>query len=207
MPELSLEHWNAAADLLQKGGAVMYVLLLLSVSSLAVILLKLLQFWRIGARRSGMMELIATGSTHEIRRRMALSRHPAARVVETALDTGHLPRELQEAEIERIGSVEIRTLETYIRSLEVVANLSPLIGLLGTVIGMIKAFGRLEEAGARVDPSQLAGGIWEALLTTAFGLIVAIPALGAVHYFERKIEGVRALMRDAAARVIASQSV
>ncbi|MYD94682.1 MAG: MotA/TolQ/ExbB proton channel family protein, partial [Chloroflexi bacterium] len=204
MPELSLEHWNAAADLLQKGGAVMYVLLLLSVSSLAVILLKLLQFWRIGARRSGMMELIATGSTHEIRRRMALSRHPAARVVETALDTGHLPRELQEAEIERIGSVEIRTLETYIRSLEVVANLSPLIGLLGTVIGMIKAFGRLEEAGARVDPSQLAGGIWEALLTTAFGLIVAIPALGAVHYFERKIEGVRALMRDAAARVIAS---
>ncbi|MCY3598004.1 MAG: MotA/TolQ/ExbB proton channel family protein [Rhodospirillales bacterium] len=207
MPELSLEHWNAAADLLQKGGAVMYVLLLLSVSSLAVILLKLLQFWRIGARRSGMMELIATGSTHEIRRRMALSRHPAARVVETALDTGHLPRELQEAEIERIGSVEIRALETYIRSLEVVANLSPLIGLLGTVIGMIKAFGRLEEAGARVDPSQLAGGIWEALLTTAFGLIVAIPALGAVHYFERKIEGVRALMRDAAARVIASQSV
>lgn len=207
MPELSLEHWNAAADLLQKGGAVMYVLLLLSVSSLAVILFKLLQFWRIGASRSGMMELIATGSTHEIRRRMALSRHPAARVVETALDTGHLPRELQEAEIERIGSVEIRTLETYIRSLEVVANLSPLIGLLGTVIGMIKAFGRLEEAGARVDPSQLAGGIWEALLTTAFGLIVAIPALGAVHYFERKIEGVRALMRDAAARVIASQSV
>ncbi len=207
MPELSLEHWDAAADLLQKGGAVMYVLLLLSVSSLAIILLKLLQFWRVGARRSGMMELIATGSTHEIRRRMALSRHPAARVVETALDTGHLPRELQEAEIERIGSVEIRALETYVRSLEVVANLSPLIGLLGTVIGMIKAFGRLEEAGARVDPSQLAGGIWEALLTTAFGLIVAIPALGAVHYFERKIEGVRALMRDAAARVIASQSV
>ena len=207
MPELSLEHWDAAADLLQKGGAVMYVLLLLSVSSLAIILLKLLQFWRVGARRTGMMELIATGSTHEIRRRMALSRHPAARVVETALDTGHLPRELQEAEIERIGSVEIRALETYVRSLEVVANLSPLIGLLGTVIGMIKAFGRLEEAGARVDPSQLAGGIWEALLTTAFGLIVAIPALGAVHYFERKIEGVRALMRDAAARVIASQSV
>lgn len=207
MPELSLEHWNAAAELLQKGGAVMYVLLLMSVSSLAIILLKLLQFWRIGASRTGMMELIATGSTPEIRRRMALSRHPAARVVETALDTGHLPRELQEAEVERIGSVEIRSLETYIRSLEVVANLSPLIGLLGTVIGMIKAFGRLEEAGARVDPSQLAGGIWEALLTTAFGLIVAIPALGAVHYLERKIEGVRALMRDAVARVIAAQSV
>ena len=207
MPELSLEHWNAAAELLQKGGAVMYVLLLMSVSSLAIILLKLLQFWRIGASRTGMMELIATGSTPEIRRRMALSRHPAARVVETALDTGHLPRELQEAEVERIGSVEVRSLETYIRSLEVVANLSPLIGLLGTVIGMIKAFGRLEEAGARVDPSQLAGGIWEALLTTAFGLIVAIPALGAVHYLERKIEGVRALMRDAVARVIAAQSV
>ena len=207
MPELSLEHWNAAADLLQKGGAVMYVLLLLSVSSLAVILFKLLQVWRIGASRSGMMELIATGSTHEIRRRMALSRHPAARVVETALGRVGMTVCYDFTEVERIGSVEIRTLETYIRSLEVVANLSPLIGLLGTVIGMIKAFGRLEEAGARVDPSQLAGGIWEALLTTAFGLIVAIPALGAGHYFERKSEGVRALMRDAAARVIASQSV
>ncbi len=207
MPELSLEHWNAAADLLQKGGAVMYVLLLMSVSSLAIILLKLLQFWRLGESRTGLMELVATGSTHEIRRRLAHSRHPAARVVETALDTGHLPRELQEAEIDRVGSVEIRSLETYIRTLEVVANLSPLVGLLGTVIGMIKAFGRLEEAGARVDPSQLAGGIWEALLTTAFGLIVAIPALGAVHYLERKIDGIRALMRDVAARVIASQSI
>ncbi len=207
MPELSLEHWDAAAALLQKGGAIMYVLLFLSISSLTIILLKVIQFWRLGESRSGLMELVASGATHEIRRRLAHARHPAARVVEIALDTGHLPRELQEAEIERVGSVEIRSLETYIRSLEVVANLSPLIGLLGTVIGMIKAFGKLEEAGARVDPSQLAGGIWEALLTTAFGLIVAIPALGAVHYLERKVEGVRALMRDVAARVIAAQSV
>lgn len=207
MPEFSLEHWNAAADLLQKGGAVMYVLLLMSVLSLAIILLKLLQFWRLRESRSGLMELVATGATHEIRRRLAHSRRPAARVVETALDTGHLPRELQEAEIDRVGSVEIRSLETYIRTLEVVANLSPLVGLLGTVIGMIKAFGRLEEAGARVDPSQLAGGIWEALLTTAFGLIVAIPAMGAVHYLERKVDGIRALMRDVAARIVASQSI
>ncbi len=207
MPEFSLEHWDAAADLLRKGGVVMYVLLLMSVSSLTIILLKFIQFFRLGESRSSMMELVSTGSTHEIRRRLAHSRHPAARVVEVALDTGHLPRELQEAEIDRIGSIEIRSLESYIRSLEVVANLSPLVGLLGTVIGMIKAFGRLEEAGARVDPSQLAGGIWEALLTTAFGLIVAIPALGAVHYLERKIESARALMRDLAARVIASQSV
>ncbi len=207
MPELNLEHWDAVANLLQKGGVIMYVLLLMSITSLTIILLKLVQFWRLGASRSGLMELVASGSTHEIRRRLAHARHPAARVVEIALDTGHLPRELQEAEIERVGSVEIRSLETYIRSLEVVANLSPLVGLLGTVIGMIKAFGQLEEAGARVDPSQLAGGIWEALLTTAFGLIVAIPALGSVHYLERKVEGVRALMRDVAARVIASQSV
>jgi biopolymer transport protein ExbB len=87
------------------------------------------------------------------------------------------------------------------RGLELVANVSPLLGLLGTVIGMVDAFAALEQAGSKVDPSLLAGGIWTALLTTVAGLSVAIPALAAHNIFDGKIESVRARMRDITIRI------
>ena len=68
-----------------------------------------------------------------------------------------------------------------------IATISPLLGLLGTVIGMIDSFNELELGGSLVDPSILAGGIWTALLTTAMGLIVAIPALVSHYFLEKKI--------------------
>ena len=67
---------------------------------------------------------------------------------------------------------------------------------------MIKAFARLESAGTKVDPSILAGGIWEALLTTAFGLSVAIPALAAFYLLEGEVENVRAQMKDSTTRML-----
>ena len=79
--------------------------------------------------------------------------------------------------------------------MEVISNIAPLLGLLGTVIGMINAFSKLEEAGSRVDPAILAGGIWEALLTTAFGLIVAIPALAAFYWLDGRVDKAREDMR------------
>ena len=72
-------------------------------------------------------------------------------------------------------------------SLEIISQVSPLIGLLGTVLGMIDSFNELELGGSLVDPSILAGGIWTALLTTAMGLLVAIPALVSHYFFEKKI--------------------
>jgi len=72
-------------------------------------------------------------------------------------------------------------------TLEIISQVSPLIGLLGTVIGMIDSFNELELGGSLVDPSILAGGIWTALLTTAMGLLVAIPALVAHYFFEKRI--------------------
>ena len=81
----------------------------------------------------------------------------------------------------------IKELDYLLPTLEIISNVSPLMGLLGTVIGMINSFSKLEIGGSLVDPSLLAGGIWTALLTTAIGLIVAIPALVAHHFFEKKI--------------------
>ena len=74
-------------------------------------------------------------------------------------------------------------------------------GLFGTVLGMIKAFLNLEKAGSQIDPALLAGGIWEALLTTAFGLAIAIPALAAYHLFENKISQTKNMIGDSIIRV------
>jgi len=89
------------------------------------------------------------------------------------------------------AGVELNNLRNGMRLLELIAATAPLLGLLGTVIGMIKAFQQLESAGSQVDPSLLSGGIWQALLTTAAGLIVALPALTAWHVFDRRLESTR----------------
>ena len=117
---------------------------------------------------------------------------------------GVLSDEDVSAEIERFGSMELGAFQRYLGWLEVIGNISPLLGLLGTVIGMINAFQSLEAAGTQVDPALLSGGIWVALLTTAVGLIVALPAITALNLLEGKIDQVRLSMRDASSRVIAA---
>ena len=88
-----------------------------------------------------------------------------------------------------------------LRALDVIATVAPLLGLLGTVLGMIEAFQALQDSGARADPSALAGGIWEALLTTAAGMAVAIPAALALAWYESLVDSVAADMEDLATRV------
>ena len=92
-----------------------------------------------------------------------------------------------EKEIDSLKNKEYKQIYSFLPSLEVISQVSPLVGLLGTVIGMIDSFNELELGGSLVDPSILAGGIWTALLTTAMGLIVAIPALVSHYFLEKKI--------------------
>ena len=92
-----------------------------------------------------------------------------------------------EKEIDSLKNKEFKRIYTFLPSLEVISQVSPLVGLLGTVIGMIDSFNELELGGSLVDPAILAGGIWTALLTTAMGLIVAIPALVSHYFLEKKI--------------------
>ncbi|MEW5692139.1 MAG: MotA/TolQ/ExbB proton channel family protein [Candidatus Hydrogenedentota bacterium] len=99
-------------------------------------------------------------------------------------------------EILKTGSQKVRLLEKNLRGLAVIANVTPLLGLLGTVFGMIKAFIVIQNLGGGVDASVLAGGIWEALLTTAAGLSVAIPTSLFYHYFEGKADGIAILIKE-----------
>ena len=104
--------------------------------------------------------------------------------------------------ISRAGSRELRKLEKNLRGLGIIAHISPLLGLLGTVTGMIKCFMKIQELGGRVDAQVLAGGIWEALITTAAGLSIAIPAIIFYHYFEGKVDNFYHQMKDAAEEIL-----
>ena len=104
-------------------------------------------------------------------------------------------------EVARHVGVVLESLRTGFRPLEVISSLAPLLGLFGTVLGMIEAFRRLEEAGNQVNPAILSGGIWEALLTTAVGLAVAIPVVVLLNWLERRVDRVTHEMDNIVARV------
>jgi biopolymer transport protein ExbB len=108
-------------------------------------------------------------------------------------------------EIIRLSDERINYYSSNLNSLQVIATIAPLLGLLGTVFGMIEAFQQMEMAGKNVDPSVLSGGIWEALLTTAVGLSVAIPIVVFESYFRNIIENFKNNIESAVTKVLTSQ--
>jgi len=108
---------------------------------------------------------------------------PVANIVRKGLKKYKLGHERVKEAIENAGSQEISKLEKGLPILATVAGIAPLLGFLGTVTGMIQAFMTIEDLAGAANPSDLAGGIWEALVTTAFGLMVGIPALAFYNYF------------------------
>ena len=194
-------------DFIAKGGPVMFILLGFSIFAFAIIFIKLVQFFSVALTSNKKIEKILSSlsgaNSKKLLTEIQKIKNPMARIIEVVILTKsdrRFDKESREAEISRIISIEIRNLENYLGGLEVVANISPLLGLFGTVLGMIKAFLNLEKAGSQIDPALLAGGIWEALLTTAFGLAIAIPALTAYHLFENKISNTRDKINDTVVR-------
>ncbi len=108
---------------------------------------------------------------------------PVANIIRKGLTKYKLGHERVKEAIENAGRQEISKLEKGLAVLASIAGIAPLLGFLGTVTGMISAFMTIEDLAGSANPSDLAGGIWEALLTTAFGLIVGIPALAFYNYF------------------------
>ncbi|MEX0732328.1 MAG: MotA/TolQ/ExbB proton channel family protein [Aquisalimonadaceae bacterium] len=194
--------------LLDLGGPVVMLLMAMSVVALAIIVLKLWQFasLRLGDTRftEQAIAALAAGDRAEALAMLGAARNPIARVMEAAVhgrSDQRLSESLVREEVARIGARYLEPLRSHLRGLEVIGTLSPLLGLLGTVLGMIEAFRRLQEAGSRVDPALLSGGIWEALLTTAVGLAVAIPVVAALTWLERRIDRFRHEMEDAVTQV------
>ena len=110
------------------------------------------------------------------------------RVLAQAIDVKDQDRETLETVIVHATDDEVRDLSSYVQALATIGNIAPLLGLLGTVLGMIKAFMVIQEMGGKVNAAVLAGGIWEALLTTAIGLAVALPTMVAHSYIVSRID-------------------
>jgi biopolymer transport protein ExbB len=194
----------------QKGGVVMYCLAALSVYAVAVVIFKIMQFRKANVFDRSFIEPalreIKQGDRNKATKTLAGIRGPIARIMRVTFEcvaNREMSPKSREAEIVRVGSSDIRYLESHLRGLEMTATIAPLMGLLGTVIGMISSFSKLSLAGTRVDPTLLAGGIWEALLTTAGGLAVAIPALAAHYLLDGVIERVRSTMKDVSVQILA----
>lgn len=187
--------------IISRAGPVGYIIVALSILALAVTIFKIIQFllWRVGRHRRA-IEASSTWIRGDHQGGFAMVEdHPAplSRVLAHAmrgLTHGGAHFEDVKEDVGRVASEELRKLRSYVGLIEIIGQLAPLLGLLGTVIGMIQAFADLQNAGAVVNPATLAGGIWTALLTTALGLAVAIVFSSVTSWFDARIERERSMM-------------
>jgi biopolymer transport protein ExbB len=126
---------------------------------------------------------------------------PLGRVLAAGIMNQSHGREIMKESVEEAGRQVVHELEKYLNTLGTIASITPLLGLLGTVIGMIKVFAAIMEFGVG-DPSVLAGGISQALITTAAGLTVAIPTLMFYRYFRGRVDELVIKMEDEAVRML-----
>ena len=115
---------------------------------------------------------------------------PSARIIERGISRMGQPAQDIQTAIENTGNLEVATLEKRLAVLSTIAGVGPMIGFLGTVIGMVRAFWEMSNAGNNIDISMLSGGIYEAMVTTVGGLIVGIVALFGYNYLVAKVDGV-----------------
>ena len=187
----------------------LYILAGMSVIGLTLILYKILQFTILKAqtrREAKALTLWQQGADEQARVLVENRSSPVSRLMAGAISArrkGIANRAAIEEVLEIEAAREIAGLRQFMRAIELIAITAPLLGLLGTVLGMIEAFRALEEAGSQVDPSILSGGIWVALLTTAAGLVVAIPAATFHSLFEGAVEKITARMEQSVTLVLA----
>lgn len=169
----------------QKGGWIMYPLALLSLFALGFVLERWQYFRRLNTDPHLWFQSLKFPLQKDFL--TGLKNHPLASVLKAMwAERDRLsPKELESLAQEE-AEYEIHGLEKNLKALGVIAVLSPLLGLLGTVWGIMKAFHQTAEA-TQVDPTRLAGGIWEALITTFVGLSIAIPTWALYYYFENRL--------------------
>lgn len=198
---------NDVLAFLDRGGPALWVIAALSVITLAVILWKTWSLARMGAWRRAPAEravaLWEEATPEEAEAALSGRSGLRARVLRATMQAARSrPPEAAREETLRVARATLMEAGRGLRALDLIATIAPLVGLLGTVLGMIDAFQALQETGARADPATLAGGIWEALLTTAAGMAVAIPASIALSWFDSVNERVAHDLDDLASRVL-----
>lgn len=178
-------------DFFLKGGPLMYPLLICSILVLALALERVYHFMRAEGSKNFYNELIQLIKNRQFIQAEELASKmpgPLAAISISALATRKEGVKAMEEAISASGSLELKRLTDHLHILELIGRIAPLIGLLGTVMGIVEAFQSLAEIKGAVDPSILASGIWEALITTVAGLFVAIPTMIIHHFCEDKVK-------------------
>jgi len=179
------------SSIFQQGGLLVYPLILLLIAALVIIIYKGLQLRRNSVISPAIVERVeqfvldnkATEATAYCKQNSTpMSRVLMAGILNYEKSEGELKETLEEA-----GRQEMPSIRSWLPALGTIASVAPLLGLLGTVIGMIEVFSTLAQDTA-VNAGMLAGGISEALVTTAFGMVIAMPALAAYNYFVAKVQ-------------------
>ena len=192
-------------DWAEAGGPIVIILAVLSIYSISLAILKVAQFLGVFAGRAdrdAALDAWRNGAVEKARELVARA-SPINTVIGAAM-AGFAERrdpELVREEAERVANAEMTRMGRHLRTLEILAVVSPLAGLLGTVLGMIESFQQLELAKGSANAAILAGGIWQALLTTAAGLIVAIPAAVAAHLLFARLDQLGSAIEDATTRL------
>ena len=205
LPPLAPPDLAEVTGFLARGGPALWAIAALSVVTLALILWKLWRLARAGAwsrrRAETLVRAWEAGTALSPRPGGGVRARFAAEVMALVTENRLIGQSLRE-EIARRAGRHLDGLRAGLRTLDLIVTIAPLIGLLGTVLGMIEAFQALQETGARADPAVLAGGIWEALLTTAAGMAVAIPAAVALSWFDSVADRVQSDLEDIATRIV-----
>lgn len=179
-------------QLFGKGGWLMWPLLFCSVAAIAIMIERTLFFIRHRYDREGFVDqLVAIIQKRDVRGALRFCRdqeHVLGYTGAYYLDNLEHDARVRQDVIRREGSVMLDRIEGRLRWLSAIAHLTPMIGLLGTVTGMVAAFAKIHAMAGAAGPVALAGGIWTALLTTVFGLVIAIPSLAAYHWFEGRAD-------------------
>lgn len=198
---------DALISTLTRGGPIVGILIVLSLVSLTLILVKTFQLRGALAGRAAREAALAAWSDGDRVAAMKAvegGRTPVDRLLRAAMDglmAGRRGAAL-DSDLEWRGNSELEALGRHIRTLELIAMVSPLMGLLGTVLGMIRAFQELALAEGAANAALLAAGIWQALLTTAAGLVVAIPAAIAASLLGSRVDRIGTAMEATVGRLV-----
>lgn len=192
-------------EMIQQGGWLMLPILLCSIIALTIVIER---FISLQAKKVTPPTLVAQvwqwhkNKTLTEEHIVALSKHsPLGKILSAGLVNREQPREIMKESIEEVGHQVIHELERFLNTLGTIAAISPLLGLLGTVIGMIKVFAAITTQGVG-NPTVLAGGISEALITTAAGLSVAIPSLIFYRFFRGRVDELVIKMEEEALKIV-----
>ena len=195
-------------DLILKAGPFLWPIVIASVIGLAIFLERAQAFLRYRSEHDELVgdvvELAKKGRLDAAANACKVTGGPVANVLGTLVRALNRPKDEREQIVTVSGNKEVRQMERGLRGIAVIARIAPLLGLLGTVVGLVEAFLAVSTMVGPPDPSVLASGIWQALLTTVAGLLVAIPAILSHEWLQSRVDEVSFQMQEAVTEVLAA---